>query len=102
MPVEMNRVGVAQTVPYSIVSFTSVHVAAGEQVVDRVRDLWPAKGVFLVPQMCPWRSCPPQTYVSKPSLKQHFSASHAWMSDSLRTWLVDKAYREANEQSMKE
>ena len=28
----MNRVGVAQTVPYSIVSFTSVHVAAGEQV----------------------------------------------------------------------
>lgn len=70
--------------------------------LDRVRDLWPAKGVFLVPQMCPWRSCPPQTYVSKPSLKQHFSASHAWMSDSLRTWLVDKAYREANEQSMKE
>ncbi len=61
---------------------------------------WPKKGVFAVPQMCPWRACPPQTYVSKPSLKQHFSASHPWMSDSLRAWLADRAYREAYEQAM--
>ena len=94
--------GMGAGVVDGLVSFTRIHVAAGEQVVDRVRDLWPAKGVFLVPQMCPWRSCPPQTYVSKPSLKQHFSASHPWMSDSLRAWLADRAYREANEQSMKE